>query len=230
MVNRQVLEKLQIAISFERLGRYLRATNGDLEGAIELYKLNLCLCQGLFGFLHGYEVTLRNSMHDQLTRFYGQPNWYDKAPLDKWHLDKINEAEENCQPNATPGRIIAELTLAFWTGLIAPRYEQALWTPCLRRAFPNFQKPSRFHTHRTLQEIQDLRNRIAHHERILGGKGQIYIGLHSITREERFIKPDAILNCVCSICNDTATWLRQASKFDECLSLLEDEPAKSLTI
>jgi hypothetical protein len=225
-----VLEKLQISISSERLGRYLSASMGDLKGAIELYELNLRLSQGLFGFLHGYEITLRNSMHDCLTQFYGQPNWYDKARLDQWHLNKINEAEENFQPNATPGRIIAELTLAFWTGLLAPRYEQELWTPCLRRAFPNFQKPSRFHTHRTLQEIQDLRNRIAHHERILGSKGQIYIGLHSITRKERFIKPDGILNCVRSICNDTATWLCQASKFNECLSLLEGEPAKSLTI
>jgi hypothetical protein len=226
-----VLDKLHKAISSERLSRYLRAANADLKTAIELYELNLRLSQGLFGFLHGYEIALRNSMHDQLTHFYGQPNWYDKAPLDQWHTQKIDEAEERCGPGpVTPSRVVAELTLAFWTGLIATRYEQDLWTPCLRKAFPNLNKPSRSHTHRTLQDIQDLRNRIAHHERILGCKGQLYIGLHSVRRTERFINPEAILKCVCYICNDTAVWLSRAARFDECTSILNSEPAKSLVI
>ena len=225
-----MIQKLQIAISKERLGRYVRATNGDLKGAIELYELNLRLSQGLYGVLHGYEVTLRNSMDDQLTRHYGKANWYDTAPLDPWHLAQLNEAEKKCKPGpVTPGKIIAELSLAFWTGLAAPRYEQDLWVPCLRKAFHN-KKGNRFDMHRTLQEIQDLRNRVAHHERILGRKGRLYIGLHHRTRQECFIRPELICDAVRWICADTAVWVHTTARFQECLAILGSEPAKSLRI
>ncbi len=224
-----LLERLQISISTERLGRYLGACKGDLKGAIELYELNLRLSQGLYGVLHGYEVTVRNSMHDRLAHHFKQQSWYDKAPPDRWHLDQINEAERKCNPPATPGKIIANLTLAFWTGLTAKRYEQDLWVPCLRKAFPN-SKAGRFDTHRILQDIQDLRNRIAHHERILGSNGKLYIGLHDKTRQERFIRPELIITTVGGICPDTAAWLKETARFSECLQILDSEPAKSLRI
>jgi hypothetical protein len=225
-----VLENLLISISKERLGRYLGAAKGDLKSAIELYALNLRLSQGLCGALHGYEVTLRNAMHDQLTRYYRQENWYDKAPLDRWHTQQINDAEDKCKPSpVAPGKIISSLSLAFWTGLAAPRYEQDVWVPCLRKTFRN-KTASRFDTHRTLQDIQDLRNRIAHHERILGSKGKLYIGLHHKTRQERFIRPELIFAAVRSICADTAQWVHTTGRFEDCLAALDSEPAHTLQI
>ncbi|MCU1302809.1 MAG: hypothetical protein JWQ87_3093 [Candidatus Sulfotelmatobacter sp.] len=225
-----MLQKLQVAISKERLGRYVGAAKGDLKSAIELYELNLRLSQGLYGVLHGYEVTLRNSMHDQLTHYYGQANWYDTAPLEQWHMAQIDEAENKCKSGpVTPGKIIAELSLAFWTGLAAQRYEKNVWVPCLRKAFHN-KTANRVDMHRTLQEIQDLRNRVAHHERILGSKGRLYIGLHHRTRHECFIRPELIFNTVCWICADTAAWVQTTARFQECLAILDSEPAKSLQI
>lgn len=259
VAQQKVLTKVRVSLSTERLGRYLGATKGDLKAAVELYELNLRLSQTLFGVLHGYEVALRNSMHDQLTRHFGQTNWYDKAPLNPWHRKQIDEAEEKCKPKVsypststsgvrttplpmapvTPGQIIAAVSLAFWTGLTAPRYEQDLWTPCLRKAFPNI-KANRVSTHRNLQDLQDLRNRIAHHERVLGSKGQLYIGVRHIisqdqfgthhTRQDRFIWPELVLTVVDAICKDTATWLRTAAEFERCLEILRSEPARSLHI
>ena len=213
-------EKLQKALSRERLGRYVVAAKGDIVIALKLYEVNIQLSQVLYGVLHGYEIVLRNAMHDQLKAYFSQENWYDKAPLESTQLDMVKRAEENCGSAYVPfGKVIAELSLGFWTGLTAARYEQSLWVPCLRRAFPNVKLP-RPRMHALLNDIKSLRNRIAHHERILTGHGKLYAGLHPFHRTELALPPETVPNCIGWICQDTANWVKTTAGFQDCLTLL----------
>lgn len=223
-------EKLAAAISRERLARYVAASNGNLASALKLYELNLRLGQLLYGALHGFEVLLRNSMHDQLTAFFKHAAWYDKAPLNSSSREMVAVAKANAGAKAyIPGKVIAELTMGFWTGLTAGSYQRDLWVPCLYRAFPNI-PPDRAKIHATLSDIKALRNRVAHHERILGSAGKLYVGKHPVFGNELCITPELIMDAANWICKDTAAWIRQTTQFDVCIRLLASERAKSLHI
>jgi len=67
------------------------------------------------------------------------------------------------------GQTIAQLTLSFWKGLFSADYEAVLWKPVLRRLFPN-KAIGRADVARHLEVIYEARNRIAHHEALLGGR------------------------------------------------------------
>ncbi|NIZ93396.1 hypothetical protein F1544_20635 [Kineosporiaceae bacterium B12] len=64
-----------------------------------------------------------------------------------------------------PGRVVAELTFGFWWSLLADEYNRSLWQPCLREAFTQVRRQR---LHSTVDELRQLRNRIAHHEPIHG--------------------------------------------------------------
>jgi hypothetical protein len=73
----------------------------------------------------------------------------------------------------TPGRVLAELTFAFGVRLFSDRYDKTLWVPHLRRIFPLKLLNHRRLVHGRLVELKTLRNRIAHHERLLCGRQHI---------------------------------------------------------
>src|ERR1700694_4376445 len=81
--------------------------------------------------------------------------------------------------SSSVGKLVAELSFGFWTGLVGRQYEQTLWVPGLYRAFPNATrivtagpegskkvKLKRSQIAERLDAIRKLRNRIAHHEPI----------------------------------------------------------------
>lgn len=65
-------------------------------------------------------------------------------------------------------RIVAELTFGFWTSLLDRRYEQILWPPLLKTAFPHMPRKQRTRANlsRRFHTVRQLRNRIFHHEPI----------------------------------------------------------------
>ncbi|APT91873.1 hypothetical protein CPHO_01955 [Corynebacterium phocae] len=76
------------------------------------------------------------------------------------------------------------MTLGIWAMLLgkgdsSPRkgylnYEQTLWEPCLKKAFPNF-SGKRSVLREEIRIFSKLRNRIAHHEHLLGKNLKLYI-------------------------------------------------------
>lgn len=62
-----------------------------------------------------------------------------------------------------PGRVVAELTFGFWWSLLAEEYNRSLWQPCLREAFTQVRRQR---LHSAIDDLRQLRNRIAHHEPI----------------------------------------------------------------
>jgi hypothetical protein len=123
------------------------------------------------------EQALRNALATQLSQLrinagdptgewfttnrWFQPSW--TAPM----IDSITRARRSALQSGgvvTEGKIIAEFTFGFWRYLLTARYEASLWTPALRHAFTS--GLSRRAVHDTVEHINMLRNRVAHHEPI----------------------------------------------------------------
>lgn len=212
----------------------MAAAKGDLSLAIELYALNIRVSQILYGALHGYEIALRNAMHDRLRQHFGRDDWYRAAGLKFTHAEMVERAKHEAligwpagSGDAPVSKVVAELNLGFWTGLIAAGYEQSLWKPCLWKAFPNV-KISRSRAHQLLSDIKSIRNRVAHHERVLGSKGTLYAGLHPIHRTELTLRPEVIMGCISWICSETAGWVSATSGIDGCITLLDSPAMKEM--
>lgn len=86
------------------------------------------------------------------------------------HLSHLNRAKARRRQIAvTDGKMIAELTFYIWKRLCGPDYEHALWKPTLKRIFPHKSvKRSEVSDH--LENLYQVRNRLAHHEPVLHGR------------------------------------------------------------
>jgi hypothetical protein len=143
-------------------------SGGDRERAVRLYEQNTLLAESLYGILQGLEVALRNSMHAQLAADCGQAEWWDTLSLEQEQASMLRKAKDALKREGKPpdaGRVVAELSFGFWTGLTGPRYSD-LWRNHLVKIFPR--RPiQRSEVQTRLNSIRKLRNRIAHHEPIL---------------------------------------------------------------
>ena len=176
-----LLDELEASFSPERLRTYLTAAEGDRKRALQLYTWNTKISAAFYGPLQGLEITLRNAIHQQLTRCYSAA-WYDNPAvgLDLGGRGRIADAKTETAHSghtATPGRLVAALSFGFWVSLLGSggrmnpvgrraNYEMTLWRPALRRAFPHRTPLTRKQAHRPLNALRQLRNRIAHHEPI----------------------------------------------------------------
>ena len=71
--------------------------------------------------------------------------------------------------SVSDGQIIAQLTLHFWKRLFSEHYEKTLWKRALKRVFPN-KSISRADIAEKIEIIYQIRNRLAHHEPVYGGR------------------------------------------------------------
>jgi hypothetical protein len=213
------LEALKRSISPERLTHYMAEAANDLEAAIRLYQLNARLSAALYGPLQGLEVTVRNAMNDQLCATFGD-TWHDLTvirlePRQRADVqDAVREAEEVDADGKTPtmGAVIAELRFAFWVGILGPRSENELWRKALYRAFPHRPKGvERKRIHGALNSLRRLRNRIAHHARIL--------------HRDLVADHELILEVTGWACPVTRDWIASHSTFDP-----NDLPVRAITL
>jgi len=141
--------------------------------------------------------------------------WFDHVTLEDIQAEKLQKAKYELKQNGrsiTPGGIVAELNLGFWTSLISTRYEKTLWVPHLYKAFPHavIQKQgtdgkslsvpiSRADIFDQLERIRTLRNRIAHHESIL-----------KLDLSKLYAETLGTLSWVCPV---SAEWVRHTNCF-----------------
>jgi hypothetical protein len=162
------LDRLIKYLSIERLAAYLILTKKDRERAIRLYERNTELSEALYGVVQGLEVTLRNAVHNILEADHGQ-SWHETFALEDSEKSAVDEAKrsiEDRQEAVTQGRIVAELTFGFWVRLFSASYARTLWGPSLRKIVPL--RIDRRAVYARLKDMKTLRNRIAHHNRIIG--------------------------------------------------------------
>jgi hypothetical protein len=167
-------------VSAPRLSPYLDAS-GSIDKALLLYRWNSAMSASLFELIGHAEIVLRNALADELTTLRianGDPTgawfWADTqgpAWFQPWwqpdmikNLNRARSKAKDATGIIRPGKVVAELTFGFWRYLLTAHYEASLWTPALRHAFP--QRLARGTVYDLVEQINILRNRVAHHEPI----------------------------------------------------------------
>lgn len=206
LYNVSGLQLLVVSISPERLEPYLQIAGGDIRYAIALYEWNTKVSEALYGVTQGLEVALRNAFHRALCTAFAREDWYEVASLETDQRTQVDQAKQRIRSDGrtvTPGRVVAELMFGFWTALTGRAYAQSLWDRHLNRAFRR--RLGRKDVAQRLKIIRFLRNRVAHHESIIGKPGS-----------PRDLRQDfeQILEATDWICSTTADWISQTCSFE----------------
>lgn len=164
-------------------------TGADAEA---LYSWNSQMAAAIFEVLGHIECALREAIDCQLRTWNAQqgqerfikgaaagPFWampdMAAAPLRSLVSGKCSEARSRVRKSGSPSHddIVAQLSFGAWVSLI-PRSspnshakQWRLWDEAIVLAFPGLRGDSPRDLHRRLAKLQELRNRIAHHENLL---------------------------------------------------------------
>lgn len=168
-------------LSKPRLGRYLIATQGNKVKAVRLYKYNLRLSQSLFGVISMFEIALRNAIDKHYQEQLNQPDWLKDNILPKGlfyhptlknHSGRFEQAEKvkstinSLRKNYSHDKVVAGLSFGFWRYMFSG-IQFNVFGNTLLQIFPNRPKGvNQKYIYQKLTEINNLRNRIAHHEPI----------------------------------------------------------------
>lgn len=177
-------------LSAPRYKRYLEVADGDDDVAIDLYLWNIGLAQAVLRDVSFFEVALRNSYNREIEEnFNGNEHWLFDAssPLRKPILrtnkrGQVNDANRinrsiidhlkaGLRDNATPDDIVSNLTLGFWAHMTDRHHERVLWIPILHKVWPKSTSRSGIHT--CIAQINNVRNRAAHHEHLFVPHGEL---------------------------------------------------------
>jgi len=189
-----------------RLRPYDASVGGCPRASLTLYEWNTRMSAAFFVPLQGFEVVLRNALSDALCAWHAS-----RSLAGEWYDDPANifgsESRENIEQAKRrilrrgrvldPGRVVTELSLGFWRHLLGARYEQDLWTPALRHAFPGLRPQRRRDVADPVSRLHLLRNRIAHHEPIHDG---------DLAADYR-----GLLFVASAICPRTRAWIERTS-------------------
>lgn len=172
-----MLDKYITAVSSQRFESYRSRTSDDIETFTKCL-WNISVCESFYPSLQNLEIGLRNAIHNALTFSYRTSLWFKQSFLCEMCREDIENAEKDLKNKGKDhndsGRIIAELKFGFWARLFNKHYQQTLWNnkTFLIRVFPNAEARQRIRTNLAVQidSIRRFRNRVFHHERILGDK------------------------------------------------------------
>lgn len=172
-------------ISPERMRRYLLACGNDTRRAMVLYRYNLKLSQELFTLISCFEVSLRNKINKEMMANFGNdwlrdfilPNGrFDTDPRVEGTRKIIKKAYEGLMRshNYTHSKLLAEMEFGVWKFMFN-NVQYRLANRCLLNIFPN--KPAstvqaqynNTFIFNELDQINIIRNRIAHHEPVCFG-------------------------------------------------------------
>lgn len=174
-------------ISPERMYRYLAACNRDTRKAMTLYRYNIRLSQELLAVVGCFEVILRNKIDKQFIAQYGN-NWLRDLILPNgiFYSDHRVAKTKNIIEKAYTGllrknsynhnKLLSEMEFGIWKYMFS-NVQYSLTGQTLLSIFPY--KPVSSHNRQydnsyifqELDYINNLRNRIAHHEPICFGNG-----------------------------------------------------------
>lgn len=168
-----------------RMGRYLAACGGNSRKAMTLYRRNLQLSQEMFTVIGCFEVTLRNAIDKHYTNTL-ENNWLRTAAEPGGIFDNnytrltqtnINAAIIKLNHTYTHFKLVAELGFGFWRYMFAHQ-QFRLGGNTLLNIFPAkpTSTPAIQYNHtfvfNELAKVNNIRNRIAHHEPICFIPGQ----------------------------------------------------------
>lgn len=181
---------LDNSITPVRMSTFLTIAGDDKDRARDLYFWDRQLAVAFLADLAIVEVALRNARNTQLVKKWGE-RWYEDHALllDERTTAQLHQAWRRIAGEKTPGRVVAECMFGFWRGLLdrgdhvgkdprRPRCDyEILWRGVLGKAFPGGRKRAqsdgerwdRSYALRVVSRVNDLRNRVAHHEPLING-------------------------------------------------------------
>jgi len=201
------IEAIESALSADRFAPYVQSARGDRDLALTLYRLNTRVSASLYLPLQTLEVCLRNAFNDKLSAAYGE--WWferDTIVIDDRRRHDVTRAKDkliDAGKRITPGRMIASLTLGFWTWCTTGPCQDIIWRRGgVSKAFPGARRfPTQGDINSMLTPLRHLRNRVAHHEPVL------YLPLE---KHHRFC-----ITLTEWLSPEMARWAHTASTFDE---------------
>ena len=166
-------------MSVARMSRYLSACNNDTKKAMTLYRLNLRLSQELFTVISCFEIALRNSVDKHCKNSIGN-DWLQNGIITggifnnnqcRLTANNISDAIAKLGRNYSHNKLVAELGFGFWRYIFAQNQYLATGRTLLRifPAKPTSTASTQYNqtfVFNQLAQINNLRNRIAHHEPI----------------------------------------------------------------
>jgi len=174
-LNGNEIAAILAAISPDRFNTYLRAAGFDQERALHLYLWNARLGEAFHMPIQAVEVSLRNGINVALSNVY-TPNWWECKNLfdlldeeQRGDLSTVLKRIRNRRQELYTGEVVAGLSFGFWVGILDGRYNPPIWGGQLIRAFPFFPaERGRKSLHARVRDVATLRNRISHHEQLIG--------------------------------------------------------------
>ncbi|MEQ9378199.1 MAG: hypothetical protein RIG68_23615 [Imperialibacter sp.] len=172
--------KLEYFTSQPRMQRFLAAVGNSKTKAQRLYKINLRVSQAFYPILNLFEIFLRNSINNQISSHFANPNWVisekhgfmsdnSLTPSQFYLKNSITKAERTIKRKGgtiSSGKVIAEQSFGFWTSLFEPHHYRLIGGVVIH-CFSN--KPNsinRSHISQKLNRIREFRNRVYHNEPI----------------------------------------------------------------
>lgn len=182
--------------------RYLVACNGDTRKAMTLYRYNIRLSQELLAVIGCFEVALRNKIDKRLILRYGNDWLRDLIlPQGAFYSDNRVLRSKNIIQKAYSGlsrtdsyshnKLLSEMEFGVWKYMFS-NVQYALTGQTLLGIFPNKPRSTPEHNYdntyifRELDYINNLRNRIAHHEPICFGTGSSRIRIDTYYALNRY--------------------------------------------
>lgn len=174
-------------ISPERMRRYLTACNSDTRKAMTLYRYNIRLSQELLAVVGCFEVALRNKINTRFVSLYGNDWLRDFVmPGGCFYANRKTANTKAIIEKAYNGlqrghlyshtKLLSQMEFGIWKYMFS-NVQYQLTGQTLLGIFPNkprSTKRQRYNNTYIFQEldyINNLRNRIAHHEPICFGTG-----------------------------------------------------------
>lgn len=175
-------------LSAPRYKRYLEIAKDDDKLALDLYLWNIGLAQAVLRDVSFFEVALRNAYDKAIsTTWSGCEHWLfdDGSPVrrpilrtnkrgkvqdaNRLNRNAIDHLASNLGHDPSPDKVISNLTLGFWAHMTDRSHERDLWIPSIHLAWPK--GTSRDAINRRVAEINNVRNRAAHHEHLFASEG-----------------------------------------------------------
>jgi hypothetical protein len=213
-------------LSRDRLSKYLIRTDNNVTKALELYSWNNEIGAAINATLQQFEICLRNAVSLSLVSEFGN-EWskvYKLTHNNKDITDEIYKTQSKAEKNRNGNEIrtpdfIAASNMNLWRELCKPLYAGLFWGKRVHLSFPNYPCVMAKGKERAiLQEIHcrvdlllKLRNRIAHHEPVIGSNREP-IGSKLLRRHQEMFE---LLEWMDS---NFAQWVRGQDRFHEVMN------------
>lgn len=176
-INQEAQWKLYCELFSERQMNKYAAQDTTVSQAVDVYTANLAASSRFWPMLAVLELALRTTLNAQLEK-----RSHDKGRKVHWVLDQHNEIRRK-NPRAaqdldkareilkrtsravTPGNIMDELPLGFWTILVSNRLKE-MW-PDLAAGFKGLDSRNSQELTSLLKFFKNFRNQIGHHHVII---------------------------------------------------------------